>query len=215
MADYQSNMLYQLIRARAGSKMIREAEQVNVYDVVEELCLEENPVEASRIIRQFHQDYPILDKEVLMSSIRIDEVDRIDSKELQELPWIYVYILRALTWTNELAAEGVNEKIKASPAQAWRGPFIEVVDNKEIFDYIYTRWYQQNEVLLNYTTKWAIGVDYQANSAVELARYKRVQAIAAEKIAFMRREMLKAERDDRDDDADMIRGQLEDLKDDI
>jgi len=173
-------MLYLLIRARAGSKMLREAEQVNAYVMVHEFMCEENSVEAGLKIRQFHEEYPVLEKEILMSPITLDEVELIDSKELQDLPWIYLYMLRALTWTNELAAQKVNELIKASPAQAWRGPFIGVVDNKDIFEYIYTKWYRDNETLLNATTNWVEG-----HASIQFERYKRVQAIAAEKIAFM------------------------------
>jgi len=151
MSTYEDNSLYMMIRDRAGSKMLRQAEQINTFNHVNSLFNDK----ASILINNVWKLYPVLDEETPMSFITFSEVSRIKEKELEGLPWIYVDMLRVLTWQDKFSSRLVNEMIDKSPAAAWRIPLAPGVDNKDAFEYTYSRWYEENRNLVRSASEWA------------------------------------------------------------
>jgi len=177
----KNNRLYQLIREKAGTKMLREAEQVNVYNWVSELIsmVAEGPdmmKNAKNQVEQFLKTYPILETEIPMTPILFEEVSLMDEDEVAQLPWIYVHMLRSLTMSGE-ATTLLDEKLNNSYANAWRQPLPEGVTNEDAFEYIYTQWYQDNRVLIRSITSEvceAPPCDHEF-SKIQNDRYDRVQ----------------------------------------
>jgi hypothetical protein len=165
---YEDNALYMLIRERAGSKMLREAEQVNAYNRAQDLFSEgtQHDLEmAGREINRFHQLYPPLEKEFPMDFITLSEVARINLKELEQLPWIYVDMLRVLTCRDTVAAELVDKMLKESPAAAWRPNHAVGIEAKDAFNHVYTGWHQANETFIRETRNWVEADDHERKSS--------------------------------------------------
>lgn len=141
---YTDNMLFQLIRARAGSKMLREAESINVYNEISELIDQNQLHSAVDRAKQFHEHYPVPEVETPMTSVKMEEICTIDPKDLQELPWVYVHMLQTLTGHDELTGRVLNDLLSCSPAAAWRLPLTEGVSNADAFQHVYDEWRQHN-----------------------------------------------------------------------
>jgi hypothetical protein len=140
---YTDNMLFQLIRARAGSKMLREAESINMYDEIWEY-MDENQMQAVDRAKQFHEHYPVPEVETPMTPMTMEEICTMDPKELQELPWVYVYVLQTLTGHDELTGRILNDLLSCSPAAAWRLPLAAGVSNADAFPHVYDEWLKHN-----------------------------------------------------------------------
>jgi hypothetical protein len=136
----KSNSLYHLIRERAGSRMLREAEEMETYNnanalfkEAKEKCVEE----AFTQIKHFKERYPILETEIPMGFISLREIAQIDLIELHELPRIYVDMLRSLTWNDEIAGSILNRMI-----EDWWGALSDV-ENGDAFDHAYAEWFNE------------------------------------------------------------------------
>jgi hypothetical protein len=180
----EANKTYQLIRANAGSKMIREAEQMIAYDYVNELLSEQQQSAAIQRMSRFLDEYPVPEKETPPNLLNFSEVAQIDFKDLQEIHSIYLEILRSLTWDNNTTAGFVNEAISQALKAAYRIPLTNAVSNKDAFEYVYTKWYQVNESSINNSHKRAFDMDFDdevslARSLDKKDRYVRVQNAAA------------------------------------
>jgi len=179
----EANNISQLIRANAGSKMIREAEQMIAYDCVSELLGEQQQAEAVERIKRFHMEYPLLEKETPPNLLNFSEIAQFSSKELQEIPSIYLEILRSLTWYNETTAAFLNEAITQALKEVYRSPLTTVVNNRDAFEYVYTKWYQESESFINSSNKMALGITFDEASLAfsngEKERYERVQSSAS------------------------------------
>jgi hypothetical protein len=176
----EANKIYQLIRANAGSKMVREAEKMIAYDYVNELLSEQQQSEAIQRMSRFLMEYPVPEKESQPNLLNFSEVAQIDFKDLQEIPSIYLEILRSLTWDNNTTAGFVNEAISQALKAVYRSPLTNAVSNKDAFEYVYTKWYQENESSINSSNKWAFGMDFDEEASLaEKDRYFRAQSAAA------------------------------------
>ena len=149
--DYASNALYHLIRARAG-KMLRQAESIIMYDQVsyylDESCLDMS----SEVFKKFEADYPPF-PETPMGSISLDEIQQMNEKELQDLPWIYVFMLQTLA-DDPVASNLLTQKLAASPAAAWRIPLPESIAPTDAFKHTYDEWIYVNPWIESFAV-WA------------------------------------------------------------
>ena len=141
---YTDNMLFQLIRARAGSKMLREAESINVYNEISELIDQNQLHSAVDRAKQFHEHYPVPEVETPMTSVTTGEICTMNAKDLQELPWVYVHMLQTLTGHDELTGRILNDLLSSSPAAAWRLPLPAGLSNAEAFPHVYNEWLEHN-----------------------------------------------------------------------
>ena len=147
--DYTSN-LYNLIRSRAGSKMLRQAESINMYNQVSDY-LDDSQIDAAiQLYRKFEENYPI-GTELHMGSIWFHEIETIDEKELEMLPWVYVHMLEALTGHNIASANLLAHKLAASPASEWRVPLPENLAPADAFTHIYEEWLDANRWIESFT----------------------------------------------------------------
>ena len=153
-----TNKLYQLIRQRAGTKMLRDAEGINAYDTIHYYLSECDTQRAIDIAEAFHKSYPVLEKGEGMTVILLDEVMEIDPEDLKWLPWVYVDMLRALTWNDLYAAAILNEKLKISPAAAWREPLDTTVENEYAFKKTIDHWWLNNRELVSNVKSWVFGI---------------------------------------------------------
>jgi len=149
--DYASNALYHLIRARAGTKMLNQAESIIMYDqasyYLDESCLNMS----SEVFKKFEADYPPF-PETPMGSISLDEIQQMNEKELQDLPWIYVFMLQTLA--NDAASNLLTQKLAASPAAAWRIPLPEGIAPADAFKHTYAEWLYVNPWIESFAV-WA------------------------------------------------------------
>lgn len=146
--DYANNALYNLIRSRAGSKMLRQAESINMYEQVSDY-LDNSHIDASiQLYREFEIKYPSV-TESHMGAIWLDEIQNMDAYELQCIPWIYVHMLETLVSHDPVATSFLKEKLAASPAAAWRIPLPDVPE--DAFKHIYEEWLAANEWVQSFT----------------------------------------------------------------
>jgi hypothetical protein len=144
--DYANNALYNLIRARAGSKMLRQAESINMYEQVSDY-LDDSHIDASiQLYKDFEEKYPN-GTEVFMGAIWLNEIQNMNAYDLQCLPWIYVHMLETLVSHDPVATSFLKEKLAASPA-AWRIPLPDVPD---AFKHIYEEWIAANPWIQSFT----------------------------------------------------------------
>jgi len=139
--------------------MLREAEQINVYNWVKELLLERQFRAALDHIEQFHIQYPELGTEVPQSFIATVDIINIDEAELEALPWIYVAMLRSLTLGSS-ASDHLERLLAASPAAAWRLPLPAGVPPMYAFEHIYDEWFLTNRNFVEWCNTWFYGIDY-------------------------------------------------------
>jgi hypothetical protein len=139
-----SSSLYNLIRERAGSEMLRQAESMKMYDQVSDFLSDNLTSEALDLAMEFHKNYPREAPFTPMGHINLLEVCSIADKELETLPWIYVHMLETLVSQDDLASKVLKEKLAASPAAAWRMPTPEGVSNGDAFAHIFNEWVSQN-----------------------------------------------------------------------
>jgi hypothetical protein len=191
----QNNALYQLIRERAGTKMLREAEQVNIYNWIQELLCEGLTHDVGEQVEYFFKHYPPLAIEMPQGAITLSEVVQIDKNELEQLPWIYVDMLRTLAADDGVTDLMLDEMLKTSPAAAWREPLKDAVANKDIFEYTYTDWYKHNGHLVNSLNWDCKGISPDDEAAVEKQRiederFDRIQEIIKQRKEALRRDKL-------------------------
>ena len=152
--DYANNALYHLIRTRAGTKMLRQAESVNMYDQVSHYLYESCLQQAVELYKNFEAEYPI-GSETPMGFIWMDELEAMDSKELQDLPWIYVFMLQAMAAHSDMTTDLLKEKLAASKAAAWRYPLPEGVAAADAFKHTYDTWVADNQWVESFITDLA------------------------------------------------------------
>ena len=155
---YENNALYQLIRRRAGTKMLRDAEGIIAYDIIDTYLSEEYTDKACEIAETFHNSYPLLKNEEPMTVIMLEEILLINPKELEQLPWVYVDMLRTLTWNDPDAGALLNEMLQSSPAAAWRLPLDTTVPNEFAFKKTIDDWWTNNGSLVVNVNSWALGI---------------------------------------------------------
>lgn len=141
--DYTSNQLYHLIRQRAGSKMLRQAESINMYSQVSEYLDDSHLDSAIQAHKTFEVNYP-RGTESHMGHVSLEEITAIRTKDLTDLPWIYVHMLETLSAHDEFAADLLNMKLESSPAAAWRIPLPSHVAEADSFQYVYEEWLSLN-----------------------------------------------------------------------
>jgi hypothetical protein len=147
--DYANNQLYCLIRQRAGSKMLRQAESINMYEQVSDY-LDDSHIDASiQLYKTFEANYPNC-TESHMGAIWLDEIQNMDAYELQCLPWIYVHMLETLVSHDPVSVKLLKEKLASSPAAAWRIPLPDVIA-EDAFKHIYEEWLAANEWVQSFT----------------------------------------------------------------
>ena len=156
--NYENNALYHLIRRRAGSKMLRDAEGIIAYDKVNSYLSEGMTVDACKVAESFHKSYPLLEREEAMTVIMIDEILYINAKELAAIPWVYVDMLRTLTWNDSYAGALLNDILKRSSAAAWRLPLDTTVPNEFAFKKTIDDWWTKNGSLVVNMKSWALGI---------------------------------------------------------
>lgn len=148
--DYANNALYHLIRARAGSKMLRQAESINMYEQVSDY-LDDSHIDASiQLYKDFETKYPN-GTEVFMGAIWLDEIQNMNAYELQCLPWIYVHMLQTLASHDPFAVTLLKQKLAASPAAAWRIPLPSSIAAEDAFKHIYEEWLAANPWIQSFT----------------------------------------------------------------
>lgn len=142
--------LYHLIRSRAGSKMLRQAESINMYEKVSDY-LDDSHIDASiQLYKAFEINYPSV-TESHMGAIWLHEIQNMDAYELQTLPWIYVHMLETLVSHDPFASNFLKQKLAASPAAAWRIPLPDSIAATDAFTHIYEEWLAVNEWIQSFT----------------------------------------------------------------
>ena len=151
--DYANKALYNLIRSRAGSKMLRQAESINMYEQVSDY-LDDSHIDASiQLYKTFEANYPNC-TESHMGAIWLDEIQNMDAYELQTLPWIYVHMLETLVSHDPFASNFLKQKLAASPAAAWRIPLPEGIAPADAFKHTYAEWLYVNPWIESFAV-WA------------------------------------------------------------
>jgi hypothetical protein len=137
--NLEKNKLYNLIRYKAGSKMLRQAEEVNLC-IRLEYCIEENIADeyCQKIIGEYKRLYPQMIQEIPMDYLTISEALDISLDDLTHIPYIYVHILETLASTNKYIEDIVNNKIAVCEASLWRLPLPLGVENKDSFNRVYS-----------------------------------------------------------------------------
>ncbi len=138
-----SNALYHLIRQRAGTKMLRQAESMLMYDQASDYLDESHLGHAMEIFNKFEADYPPF-PETPMGFISLSEIEAMDENDLKTLPWIYVFMLQSLTGHEPIATNLLSQKLAASPAAAWRIPLQEGIAPADAFKHTYDEWLYVN-----------------------------------------------------------------------
>jgi len=147
--DYANNALYNLIRSRAGSKMLRQAESINMYEQVSDY-LDDSHIDASiQLYKDFETKYPSV-TESHMGAIWLHEIQNMNAYELQCIPWIYVHMLETLVSHDPFASNFLKQKLAASPAAAWRIPLPDVIA-EDAFKHIYEEWLAANPWIQSFT----------------------------------------------------------------
>ena len=139
MMNLENNKLYNLIRHKAGSKMLRQAEEVNLC-IRLEYCIEENIADeyCQKIINEYKRRYPQMIQEIPMEYLTIGEALDISLEDLTHLSYIYVHILETIASTNKNIEDIVNNKIAVCEASMWRIPLPIGVENKDSFTRVYS-----------------------------------------------------------------------------
>jgi len=150
--DY-ANALYHLIRARAGTKMLRQAESIIMYDQASNYLDETYLEHAVEVFNKFEADYPPF-PEIPMGSISLDEIQTMDANDLKNLPWIYVFMLQTLAAHDPDASNLLNQKLAASRAAAWRIPLQEGIAPADAFKHTYDEWVYVNPWIESFAV-WA------------------------------------------------------------
>ena len=148
------NKLYQLIRNHAGTKMLREAEEILTYNKVQYLLEENMPDHAIKAIETHNIDYESFTKYEPMRLLTLEQVKAINAYDLELIPWIYVHMLETLSQDEEVAPL-VAEMIRGSPAAAWRVPLEPSVNYGDAFSDVYSNWLQKNYHWMNPVRRWA------------------------------------------------------------
>ena len=151
---FENNALYKLIRERAGSEMLRQADAMKMYDQVSDLLSDNLPAQAFDLGMEFHNEYPMEAPFIPMVMINLVEICAATDKDLQELPWIYVHMLETLVSHDDLAVKVLKERLEASPAAAWRQPLPEGVSNADAFTHIFNEWLSPNDWIESFES-WA------------------------------------------------------------
>jgi len=149
---FENNALYMLIRERAGSEMVRQADAIKMYNQVSDLLSDNLPAQAFDLSRKFQKEYPLDAPRIPMGHINLVEMCAVTDKDLQELPWIYVHMLETLVSSDDLAVKVLKERLAASPAAAWRWPLPEGVSNADAFTHIFNEWVSQNDWVESFET---------------------------------------------------------------
>jgi len=137
-----NNALYQLIRERAGSKMLRQAEEIQMYIRVHYYLEEDCLLEAIKEADTFYDTYYPLAQETPMGSISLCEVlDNSKGNEVNTLPWLYGHMLETIT-SGIPYIEVFIDTILKTP---WRVPLKEGVQKKDAFMHTYLHWMMDNE----------------------------------------------------------------------
>ena len=148
------NKLYQLIRNHAGSKMIREAEEILTYNKVQYLLEENMPEEALKAIGNYNTNYESFTQYVPMKLLTLEQVKAISASDLELIPWIYVHMLETLCQSEDVAPI-IKPMIYESPAAVWRVPLDPSVDYGNAFSHVYINWFQKNYHWINPVRRWA------------------------------------------------------------
>jgi hypothetical protein len=137
--NLENNKLYNLIRHKAGSKMLRQAEEVNLC-IRLEYCIEESIEDeyCQKMIDEYKRRYPQMIEEIPMDYLTISEALDISLDDLSFLPYIYVHILETLASTNKNIEGIVNNKISICEARNWRVKKSDTVQNKDSFSVVYS-----------------------------------------------------------------------------
>jgi uncharacterized protein with von Willebrand factor type A (vWA) domain len=154
-----------LIKSRAGSKMLREADRMVTYDHVYDLFCEKNLEEACDELERHAEIYLEYEPKSFI------DLEEIDFEEVWTLHPAYMSVLRSLTWHDPDTATTLNKKLEEM------GYEVTDVENKDAFEYAYTEWFHRNEPMINRIENWALGVPEEGYSHVERARYDRMQEI--------------------------------------
>jgi hypothetical protein len=166
--DY-ANSLYHLIRDRAGSKMLRQAESINMYEQVSDYLddyLDDSHIDATiQLYKDFEIKYPSV-TESHMGAIWLDEIQNMDEYELQTLPWIYVHMLETLVSHDPLAVSLLSQKLASSPAAAWRIPLTDVAA-EDSFTHIYEEWLAANPWIQSFT-ELATAENFQVEDDIDM-----------------------------------------------
>lgn len=136
------NALYSLIYERAGSKMIMDAEEIQMYITVDYFLSEGFKDRAIDVASEF-DDMTYSYGYSPQRPITYEEVMKINPKDLENIPWIYVHVLETLCAGTE-AEKAVNDLIKASEATKWRIPLDSGVANRDAFEHVCRKWKLEN-----------------------------------------------------------------------
>lgn len=140
--DLSKNAIYQLIRQRAGSKMLRQAEEIQMYIRVQYYLEEDCLLEAIKEMDSFYETYYPLVEETPMGSISLCEfLDATKGNEIHTLPWIYGMMLQTIT-SGLPYLEVLVDKMLKTP---WRVPLKEGVQKKDAFMHTYLHWMMEND----------------------------------------------------------------------
>jgi hypothetical protein len=160
-----------LIKSRAGSKMIREADRMVTYDRIYDLFCANNLEEVCEEIERHAEIYLEYQPKSFI------DLSEIDFEDVATLGPVYMNVLRSLTWHDPETATTLNQRLEAM------GYTVTDVENKDAFEYAYTDWFHRNEPMINHIENWALGVPEEGYSHFERARYDRMQKIVLERIA--------------------------------
>ena len=166
------NKLYNLIRERAGSEMLRQAEAMKMYDQVSDYLGDNLPAQAIDLAMEFHKEYPMEAPVIPMVMINLLEICSSTDKDIQELPWIYVHMLETLVSHDDLASKVLKQRLETSPAAAWRQPLPEGVSNADAFTHIFDEWVSKNEWIESFET-WASRHDEDDFADLDMCRICR------------------------------------------
>jgi len=139
MMNLEKSKLYNLIRHKAGSKMLRQAEEINLC-IRLEYCIEENIADdyCEKLVNDYKRRYPQMIEEIPMEYLTVSEAVVISLADLMHLPYIYVYMLKTLASANKNIEAFVNKKIAICQANLWRVPLDDGVENKDSFSRVYS-----------------------------------------------------------------------------
>jgi hypothetical protein len=124
--------LYQLIRARAGSKMLRQAEAVLNYTEIYGLIMNNKDKQALNVAIKFDAEYPLLAEEIPMTPVTLDDIK--NKLDILNLSWPYIHLLETLCADDSRAIAVINDVLGTTEGE----------NKKESFYNFYSYWLIKN-----------------------------------------------------------------------
>jgi hypothetical protein len=133
------SQLYQLIRDRAGSKMLRQAEAILNYTEIYGLVMNNKETELFNLAAKFDTLYPLLAEEIPMIPIKFEDIK--NKFDMLNLSCPYIHLLETLCADDARAVALIDTVLGTGDTE----------NKKDSFDNFYNLWLIKN---IDWTNKF-------------------------------------------------------------